>query len=81
MTKGDLVALGLTEELAEKVAAQLEQSYVAKERLREVAAELPAAKATIKERDGQLETLRKASGDADELKAQIICFRVKGAPE
>lgn len=81
MTKDDLVALGLTEELAKKVAAQLEQSYVAKEQLQEIEAELTAAKATIKERDGQLETLKKASGDADELKAQIICFRVKGAPE
>lgn len=81
MTKDDLVALGLTEELAKKVAEKLEQSYVAKEQLQEIEAELTAAKATIKERDGQLETLRKASGDAEELKAQIICFRVKGAPE
>ena len=75
MTKDDLVALGLTEEQAKKVAAQLEQFYVAKERLQEVEAELTAAKATIKERDGQLETLKKASGDAGELKAQIATLQ------
>ncbi len=75
MTKDDLVALGLTEELAKKVAAQLEQFYVAKERLREIEEELSVAKDTIKERDGQLETLRKASGDADELKAQIAALQ------
>ena len=75
MTKDDLVALGLTEEQAKKLAEKLEQSYVAKERLQEVEAELTAAKATIKERDGQLETLRKASGDAEELKAQIAALQ------
>ena len=75
MTKDDLVALGLTEEQAKKLAAKLEQSYVTKERLREVDAELTAAKNTIKERDAQLETLQKASGDADDLKAQIATLQ------
>lgn len=71
MTKEKLLEWGLTEEQATKVMEGLNGSFVTKARFNEVNAELTAAKNTIKERDTQLETLKKASGDTKALQDQI----------
>ena len=71
MNKEKLMEMGLTEELATKVAKELDGNYVPKTRFNEVNTELKQAKDQVKERDSQLETLRKSVGDSEELKKQI----------
>lgn len=71
MTKEKLLEWGLTEEQATKVMEGLNGSFVTKARFNEVNTELTNAKNTIKERDTQLETLKKASGDTKALQDQI----------
>lgn len=71
MTKETLMQMGLTEEQANKVMEGLNGSFVTKARFNEVNTELQTAKATIKERNGQLEALNKSTGNVDELKNQI----------
>lgn len=71
MNKEKLIEIGLTEELATKVAKELDGNYVPKARFNEVNTELKQAKDQVKERDSQLETLKKSVGDSDELKKQI----------
>ena len=71
MNKEKLMELGLTEELATKVAKELDGNYVPKARFNEVNSELKAAKDQVKDRDGQLENLKKSVGDSEELKKQI----------
>jgi hypothetical protein len=66
-----LLEWGLTEEQATKVMEGLNGSFVTKARFNEVNTELTTAKNTIKERDTQLETLKKASGDTKALQDQI----------
>lgn len=71
MTKEKLMEWGLTEEQANKVMEGLNGSFVTKTRFNEVNTELTKAKATITERDGQLEALKKSGADATALQAQI----------
>lgn len=71
MNKEKLIEMGLTEELATKVAKELDGNYVPKTRFNEVNTELKQAKNQVKERDSQLETLKKSVGDSEELKKQI----------
>ena len=71
MTKEKLMEMGLTEEQANKVMESLNGSFVTKARFNEVNAELKAAKDTIKERDTQLETLQKSTGNVEALRKQI----------
>lgn len=71
MTKEKLLEWGLTEEQATKVMEGLNGSFVTKTRFNEVNTELTTTKNTIKERDTQLETLKKASGDTKALQDQI----------
>lgn len=71
MTKESLMAMGLTEDQATKVMEALNGSFVPKTRFNEVNTELQTAKATIKERDSQLEALQKSTGDVEALKNQI----------
>lgn len=70
MTKEELIALGLTEEQAKKVL-EVVKEYVPKTQLGEVEQERDSLKATIAERDTQLETLKKSSGDNAALQQQI----------
>ena len=56
MKKEDLIALGLTEEQAKKVLDAVKE-YVPKTQLAEVERERDGLKATVAERDTQLETL------------------------
>ena len=71
MTKEKLLEWGLTEEQAAKVMEGLNGSFVTKARFNEDNTELTTAKNTIKERDTQLEPLKKASGDTKALQDQI----------
>lgn len=75
MKKEDLMKIeGMTEELATKVAkASLEElnDYVPKSRITEVTEAKNNAEALVKERDKQLEELKKSTGDNEELKKQI----------
>ena len=70
MTKEELIALGLTEEQAKKVLEAVKE-YVPKTQLGEVEQERDSLKATIAERDTQLEALKKSSGDNAALQQQI----------
>lgn len=79
MNKESLMAMGLTEEQAAKVMEGLNGSFVTKARFNEVNTELTKAKATITERDGQLETLKKSGADATALQAQITQLQADNA--
>lgn len=79
MNKETLMAMGLTEEQANKVMEGLNGNFVPKARFNEVNTELNAAKATIKERDGQLETMRKSTGDAESMRSQIAQLQADNA--
>ena len=71
MNKEQLIEMGLIEELATSVMKELDGNYVPKARFNEVNTELKQAKDQVKERDSQLETLKKNVGDSEELKKQI----------
>ena len=71
MTKETLKGLGLTDEQVEAVWKGLDGNFVTKARFDEVNTELTGTKATIKDRDKQLETLKSSAGDSEGLKKQI----------
>lgn len=71
MTKEKLIEMGLTEEQASNVMKELDGNYIPKSRFNEVNTELKQAKDQVKERDSQLEELKKTAGDSEELKKQI----------
>lgn len=79
MTKEKLLEWGLTEEQATKVMEGLNGSFVTKARFNEVNTELTNAKNTIKERDTQLETLKKSTGDTQALQDQITQLQTDNA--
>ena len=79
MTKESLMAMGLTEEQATKVMEGLNGSFVTKTRFNEVNEELKTAKATITERDGQLNALKTSGADAAALQAQITQLQADSA--
>ena len=79
MTKESLMAMGLTEEQATKVMEGLNGSFVTKTRFNEVKEELKTAKATITERDGQLNALKTSGADAAALQAQITQLQADNA--
>lgn len=81
MTKETLIQLGLTEEQAGKVLEGLEDSFVPQARFDEVNRELKAAQNTIRERDGQLETLQQSTGDDAALQAQIAQLQATNAQQ
>ena len=70
MNKEELLALGLSEELANKVVDKYGH-LVTKTRLDEVIAQRDTLKTQVSERDKQLKELEKAAGDNKELKEQI----------
>ena len=79
MTKAKLMEMGLSEEQAGKVMEGLNGAFVPKSQFNEVNTELNTAKATIKERDTQLETLKKSTGDVEALKQQITDLQTANA--
>lgn len=75
MKKEELMKIeGMTEEMATKIAeasAEELKGFIPKSRFDEVNEAKKNAEALVKERDTQLDGLKKASGDADGLKKQI----------
>lgn len=75
LKKKDLLELGLSEEVAEKVLTlssdDIKESYITKERFNEVIEERNGLRTQLKERDSQLEDLQSATTDVDGLKAKI----------
>lgn len=75
MNKEQLIALGLTEEQAEKVATAhkdaIDGNYVPKDRFNEINTENKQLKESLKERDGQIDALKTESGASEKLKQQI----------
>ena len=78
MKKEEFVKLGIDEETAKKceVASQEElKGFIPKARFDEVNTAKNTAEALLKERDGQLETLKNSTGDVDALKQQIATLQ------
>lgn len=74
MKKEEFTALGISEELAvkaEKASLKELEGYVAKDQLDTVNTENKNLKQQVADRDKQLDTLKKASGDNENLKKQI----------
>ncbi|UNI72490.1 MAG: minor structural protein [Chaetfec virus UA24_244] len=71
--------MGLTEEQVNKVMEGLNGAFVPKSRFNEVNEELKTAKATLTERDGQLESLKKSGADATTLQEQITQLQADNA--
>ena len=75
MKKEDLMKLeGMTDDLATKIAEQSAEElkgYIPKSRFDEVNEAKKNAEALVKERDKQLEDVKKSTGDNEELKNQI----------
>lgn len=74
MKKAEFMALGISEELAAKAEEASEkelEGYVEKSKLDEAKKENQTLQSSVKNRDKQLEDLKKASGDNEELKKQI----------
>ena len=74
MKKEDFVKLGISEELAaecEKASLEELKGFIPKARFDEVNTAKNTAEALVKERDGQIETLKNSTGDAETLKQQI----------
>ena len=75
MKKEDLMKMeGMTEDLAAKIAelsAEELKGYIPKTRFDEVNEAKKNAEALVKERDKQLEDVKKSTGDNEELKKQI----------
>lgn len=72
--KAEFVAIGISEELAvkaEKASQEELKGYVERSAHDEVVEENKALKASVSERDKQLETLRTSAGNNEELKKQI----------
>lgn len=80
--KEQLVGMGLTEELAQKVIDEvIDGNYIPKSRFNEVNEENKALKQSITDRDKQLEDLKKSSGDSAELKKQIENLQQQNADQ
>lgn len=62
---------GYTEDIDQKVSAEIGKGFVSKSDFNAAKAELKTARETITERDTQLETLKKSGGDVEALKDQI----------
>ncbi|MGL5511718.1 MAG: phage scaffolding protein [Sporomusa sp.] len=74
MTKEQLIKLGLDEALAEKVAAASSeelQGFIPKARFDEVNNSKKELEGQVKERDKQLDTLKKSTGDIEAMKTEI----------
>lgn len=74
MKKEEFVKLGISEELAvecEKASQEELKGFIPKARFDEVNNAKNTAEALVKERDGQIETLKNSTGDAESLRKQI----------
>ena len=74
MKKEDFVKLGVDEELAKKLeeaSSEELKSFIPKARFDEVNNEKKKLELDVRDRDGQLETLKNSTGDVEALKKQI----------
>jgi hypothetical protein len=74
MKKEEFVKLGISEDLAEKAAqasADELKGYIPKARFDEVNNEKKRLELDLRDRDGQLESLKNSTGDVEGLKKQI----------
>lgn len=74
MKKEDFVKLGIDEELAAKAEAASQEElkgFIPKARFDEVNNEKKKLELDVRDRDGQLETLKNSSGDVEAMKTQI----------
>lgn len=60
-----------TDEIDKKVSDEIGKGFVSRSDFNTKNEELKTAKATLKERDGQLEDLKKTAGNTEELRSQI----------
>ena len=84
MKKAEFIVLGISEELAAKAEkASLEElkGYVEKSKHEEVVEENKTLKTSVSDRDKQLETLKAAAGDNEELKKQIETMKQQNADQ
>lgn len=70
MKKEELVEIGLTEELAAKVVEKYGE-MIPKARFDEINERMKTAESQVKERDNQIETLKKSAKDNADLQQQI----------
>ena len=78
MKKEEFVKLGIDEETAKKCEAASQEElkgFIPKARFDEVNTAKNTAEALVKERDGQLETLKNSTGDVESLKQQITTLQ------
>lgn len=78
MKKEEFVKLGISEDLAAKaeVASQEElKGYIPKARFDEVNNEKKKLELDVRDRDGQLETLKNSTGDVEAMKQQIATLQ------
>ena len=78
MKKEEFVKLGIDEELAKKCEAASQEElkgYIPKARFDEVNNEKKKLELDVRDRDGQLETLKNSTGDVEELKQQIATLQ------
>lgn len=71
MKKEDLLAMGLTDEQADKIIDSIDENFVTKARFNEINEENKTLKKSMLDRDKQLEDLKKSSGDNAALQQQI----------
>ncbi len=74
MKKEEFVKLGISEELAAKAEAASQEElkgYIPKARFDEVNNEKKKLELDVRDRDGQLETLKNSTGDVEAMKKQI----------
>lgn len=82
MKKAELIALGISEELAakaEKASQEELKGYVEKSKYDEAVEENKTLKTQVTDRDKQLETLKASAGDNEELKKQIETMKQQNA--
>lgn len=75
MKREEIIALGVAEDVAQKIvdmaSEEIKGAYVPKARFDEVNEAKKNAEALVKERDGQLEDLKKSAGDSEALQQKI----------
>lgn len=75
LKKSDLIDLGATEELADNVlkaiSAEITGNFIPKSRFDEVNQAKKNAEELLKERDGQLDALKKSNVDLEQLRSEI----------
>lgn len=80
MTKQEFIELGLSDDLATKAEEASKKelgTYVPKTRFDEVNTAKKKAEDDLKERDTQIETLKKSTGDNEDLKKQIETLQIQ----